>query len=90
MAPGVGKTYAMLDEGRRRLSRGTDVVVGYQERDGEHGDDKRARPERDDGEKHAALAPDRDQEKHDHHAEQQRPRQDNPSHYAPQIKTKLI
>ena len=27
-APGVGKTYAMLDEGWRRMSRGTDVVVG--------------------------------------------------------------
>ncbi|MEU0520577.1 hypothetical protein, partial [Streptosporangium sp. NPDC006007] len=27
-APGVGKTYAMLSEGRRRLGRGTDVVVG--------------------------------------------------------------
>lgn len=27
-APGVGKTYAMLSEGRRRLSRGTDVVIG--------------------------------------------------------------
>ena len=26
-APGVGKTVAMLDEGRRRLARGTDVVV---------------------------------------------------------------
>ena len=26
-APGVGKTYAMLNEGRRRHSRGTDVVV---------------------------------------------------------------
>lgn len=26
-APGVGKTWAMLDEGRRRLSRGTDVVL---------------------------------------------------------------
>jgi two-component system, OmpR family, sensor histidine kinase KdpD len=26
-APGVGKTVAMLDEGRRRLERGTDVVV---------------------------------------------------------------
>ena len=26
-APGVGKTYAMLDEGRRRASRGTDVVA---------------------------------------------------------------
>lgn len=30
-APGVGKTYAMLDEGWRRLGRGTDVVVGYVE-----------------------------------------------------------
>ncbi|WP_009472990.1 DUF4118 domain-containing protein [Rhodococcus sp. JVH1] len=28
-APGVGKTYAMLGEGRRRRDRGTDVVVGY-------------------------------------------------------------
>src|SRR5687768_11426539 len=27
-APGVGKTYAMLGEAHRRLSRGTDVVVG--------------------------------------------------------------
>ncbi len=27
-APGVGKTYAMLSEGWRRCSRGTDVVVG--------------------------------------------------------------
>ncbi|NLU84861.1 DUF4118 domain-containing protein [Rhodococcus sp. HNM0569] len=27
-APGVGKTYAMLGEARRRLDRGTDVVVG--------------------------------------------------------------
>lgn len=26
-APGVGKTHAMLDEGRRRASRGTDVVI---------------------------------------------------------------
>ncbi|HEX4687282.1 MAG TPA: DUF4118 domain-containing protein, partial [Nocardioides sp.] len=34
MAPGVGKTYAMLDEGRRRHSRGTDVVVGYVETHG--------------------------------------------------------
>ncbi len=34
MAPGVGKTYAMLDEGGRRLSRGTDVVVGYVETHG--------------------------------------------------------
>ncbi|MFD4322936.1 histidine kinase, partial [Streptomyces sp. NPDC058548] len=30
-APGVGKTYRMLDEGRRRAARGTDVVVGYVE-----------------------------------------------------------
>jgi two-component system sensor histidine kinase KdpD len=28
VAPGVGKTYAMLDEGHRRAERGTDVVVG--------------------------------------------------------------
>src|SRR5262249_23060665 len=27
-APGVGKTFAMLGEGQRRRSRGTDVVVG--------------------------------------------------------------
>ena len=30
-APGVGKTYAMLDEGRRRASRGTDVVAAMVE-----------------------------------------------------------
>src|SRR5689334_13479009 len=30
-APGVGKTYAMLGEGHRRLARGTDVVVGFAE-----------------------------------------------------------
>jgi len=30
-APGVGKTFAMLDEGWRRHERGTDVVVGYVE-----------------------------------------------------------
>jgi two-component system sensor histidine kinase KdpD len=30
-APGVGKTYAMLNEGRRRSARGTDVVVGFVE-----------------------------------------------------------
>jgi two-component system sensor histidine kinase KdpD len=30
-APGVGKTYAMLDEGHRRASRGTDVVIGVVE-----------------------------------------------------------
>ena len=33
-APGVGKTYTMLDEGRRRLARGTDVVVGLVETHG--------------------------------------------------------
>jgi two-component system sensor histidine kinase KdpD len=30
-APGVGKTFAMLNEGRRRRARGTDVVVGFVE-----------------------------------------------------------
>jgi two-component system sensor histidine kinase KdpD len=30
-APGVGKTYAMLGEARRRVERGTDVVVGLVE-----------------------------------------------------------
>ena len=30
-APGVGKTYAMLDEGWRRCCRGKDVVVGFVE-----------------------------------------------------------
>ncbi|HEX2384469.1 MAG TPA: DUF4118 domain-containing protein [Acidimicrobiales bacterium] len=30
-APGVGKTYAMLNEGWRRHERGTDVVVGFVE-----------------------------------------------------------
>src|SRR5579872_4285896 len=30
-AAGVGKTYAMLNEGHRRLQRGTDVVVGFVE-----------------------------------------------------------
>src|SRR5438270_12775890 len=33
-APGVGKTFAMLNEGRRRDERGTDVVVGYVETHG--------------------------------------------------------
>jgi two-component system, OmpR family, sensor histidine kinase KdpD len=33
-APGVGKTYAMLNEGRRRQSRGTDVAVGVVETHG--------------------------------------------------------
>jgi len=30
-APGVGKTFAMLDEGHRRVSRGADVVVAFVE-----------------------------------------------------------
>ena len=34
MAAGVGKTFAMLNEGRRRKGRGTDVVVGYVETHG--------------------------------------------------------
>ena len=38
-APGVGKTYAMLGEGRRRSARGTDVVVGVRR-------DARTRPHR--------------------------------------------
>jgi two-component system sensor histidine kinase KdpD len=33
-APGVGKTYAMLGEAKRRCERGTDVVVGYVETHG--------------------------------------------------------
>ena len=33
-APGVGKTFAMLNEGRRRCERGTDVVVGLVETHG--------------------------------------------------------
>ncbi len=33
-APGVGKTYAMLDEGHRRAERGTDVVVAFVETHG--------------------------------------------------------
>jgi two-component system sensor histidine kinase KdpD len=33
-APGVGKTYAMLNEGKRRAGRGTDVVVGFVETHG--------------------------------------------------------
>src|SRR6476646_2191644 len=31
MAAGVGKTYAMLEEGRRRAEEGMDVLVGYAE-----------------------------------------------------------
>jgi two-component system sensor histidine kinase KdpD len=33
-APGVGKTYAMLDEGQRRAARGSDVVIGFVETHG--------------------------------------------------------
>src|SRR5580704_17508567 len=33
-APGVGKTFAMLDEGWRRHTRGTDVAIGYVETHG--------------------------------------------------------
>ena len=33
-APGVGKTYAMLGEGQRRMERGADVVVGIVETHG--------------------------------------------------------
>jgi two-component system sensor histidine kinase KdpD len=36
-APGVGKTYKMLEEGRRRLERGTDVVVAVVETHGRSG-----------------------------------------------------
>lgn len=38
-APGVGKTFAMLGEARRRIGRGTDVVVGLVET---HGREKTA------------------------------------------------
>ena len=31
MAPGVGKTFRMLEEGHRRTARGTDLVVGFVE-----------------------------------------------------------
>ena len=33
-AAGVGKTYAMLNEGHRRAERGTDVVVAFVETHG--------------------------------------------------------
>ncbi|GIJ52370.1 sensor histidine kinase [Virgisporangium aliadipatigenens] len=33
-APGVGKTYKMLEESRRRRQRGTDIVVGFVETHG--------------------------------------------------------
>jgi len=31
MAPGVGKTFSMLEEAHRRVDRGTDIAVGYVE-----------------------------------------------------------
>jgi two-component system sensor histidine kinase KdpD len=34
MAPGVGKTYRMLEEGHRRAARGTDLIVGFAETHG--------------------------------------------------------
>ncbi len=34
MAPGVGKSYRMLEEGHRRADRGTDIVVGFVETHG--------------------------------------------------------
>jgi two-component system sensor histidine kinase KdpD len=34
MAPGVGKTFRMLEEGHRRVERGTDLVVGFVESHG--------------------------------------------------------
>jgi two-component system sensor histidine kinase KdpD len=34
MAPGVGKTYRMLEEGHRRVVRGTDLAVGFVEAHG--------------------------------------------------------
>ena len=40
-APGVGKTYRMLDEGNRRSARGTDVVVAYVETHGRAGTEER-------------------------------------------------
>jgi two-component system sensor histidine kinase KdpD len=42
-APGVGKTYHMLDEGWRRRLRGTDVVIGYVETHGRANTDAQVR-----------------------------------------------
>jgi two-component system sensor histidine kinase KdpD len=42
-APGVGKTYRMLDEGFRRRLRGTDVVIGYVETHGRPNTDSQVR-----------------------------------------------
>ncbi|WP_035856864.1 ATP-binding protein [Cryptosporangium arvum] len=36
-APGVGKTFRMLEEGRRRAERGADVVIGFVETHGRSG-----------------------------------------------------
>ncbi|QSZ27519.1 sensor histidine kinase KdpD [Aceticella autotrophica] len=40
-APGVGKTYSMLDEANRRLKRGQDVVIGYLETHGRKGTEEK-------------------------------------------------
>ncbi len=42
MAPGVGKTSTMLEEGHRRLARGIDVVIGFIEPHGRNGVAERA------------------------------------------------
>jgi two-component system sensor histidine kinase KdpD len=39
-APGVGKTWTMLNEGNRRLQRGEDIVIGYVESHGRAETDK--------------------------------------------------
>jgi two-component system, OmpR family, sensor histidine kinase KdpD len=39
-APGVGKTYSMLNEGNRRLGRGQDIVIGYVENHGRQETDR--------------------------------------------------
>lgn len=41
-AAGVGKTVAMLDEGKRRLARGSDVVIGFVEAHGRQFTEKAA------------------------------------------------
>ena len=41
-APGVGKTFRMLDEAHRRRDRGTDVVIGYVECHGRRRTEERA------------------------------------------------
>ena len=43
MAPGVGKTYRMLQEGHAELENGRDVVVGIREREHQRG--RGVRPE---------------------------------------------